>query len=46
MLLSRFSFADATSGLGIELYVVAACVIGLLSSKFREDSPKEIAAGA
>ena len=28
MLLSRFSFADATSGLGIELYVVAACVIG------------------
>jgi len=28
MLLSRFSFADATAGLGIELYVVAACVIG------------------
>lgn len=28
LLLSRFSFADATAGLGIELYVVAACVIG------------------
>jgi len=28
VLLSRFSFADATAGLGIELYVVAACVIG------------------
>lgn len=28
LLLGRFSFADATSGLGIELYVIAACVIG------------------
>lgn len=28
LLLSRFSFADATAGFGIELYVVAACVIG------------------
>ncbi len=28
ILLARFSFADATAGLGIELYVVAACVIG------------------
>lgn len=28
LLLARFSFADATAGLGIELYVVAACVIG------------------
>ena len=28
MLLARFSFADATAGLGIELYVIAACVIG------------------
>lgn len=28
ILLFRFSFADATAGLGIELYVVAACVIG------------------
>ncbi len=28
LLLSRFSFADATAGIGIELYVVAACVIG------------------
>lgn len=28
LLLFRFSFADATAGLGIELYVVAACVIG------------------
>lgn len=28
MLLARFSFADATAGIGIELYVVAACVIG------------------
>lgn len=28
VLLSRFSFADATAGLGIELFVVAACVVG------------------
>lgn len=28
LLLSRFSFADATAGVGVELYVVAACVIG------------------
>lgn len=28
ILLFRFSFADATAGLGVELYVVAACVIG------------------
>jgi rhamnose transport system permease protein len=28
VLLARFSFADATAGLGIELFVVAACVIG------------------
>lgn len=28
VLLSRFSFADATAGVGIELFVVAACVIG------------------
>ena len=28
LLLSRFSFADATSGIGIELFVVTACVVG------------------
>lgn len=28
ILLARFSFADATAGLGIELFVVAACVVG------------------
>ena len=28
VLLARFSFADATAGVGIELFVVAACVIG------------------
>jgi rhamnose transport system permease protein len=28
VLLARFSFADATAGLGIELFVVAACVVG------------------
>ena len=28
LLLSRFSFADATSGIGIELYVITACVVG------------------
>lgn len=28
LLLSRFTFADATSGIGIELFVVTACVVG------------------